>query len=304
MTTGATKWAWQNSRASNGSLIVLLAIADECGEGEFTEMKIADLARKCRLSDKGTRLAVKDLVSLGELSVEARPGGVSRYAPCSGPVITTKPDLSSYDRPVKTTGRQKLPDHPEEPQVSEGPVKTTGPRIPDVLDLGSVVSGKRSKAKSMSDAPRPDVDRLCEHLADRIEGHGSRRPVVNQRWRIAARLLIDADGRTEEDIHKAIDWCQQNHFWYKNILSMEKLRSQYDRLRLDAKDEIAKKARASFGGHQPTPDEFAALRNNWANPLDAQEAGNDPRGNGRPDRVHSNRLPAAEDQPGNGGRLV
>ena len=81
MSAGVTKWIWENSRASNGSLIVLLAIADECGEGEFTEMKIADLASKCRLSDRAVRMAVKDLEALGELAVEAARGTVSRYAP-------------------------------------------------------------------------------------------------------------------------------------------------------------------------------------------------------------------------------
>src|ERR1700733_3465789 len=89
MSTGATKWIWEKSRASNGSLIVLLAIANECGEGEFTEMSITELTRKCRLSDRAVRMAVKDLEALGELSVEPHRGGLSRYAP-----------------------RQNLPDHP------------------------------------------------------------------------------------------------------------------------------------------------------------------------------------------------
>jgi len=311
MPTGAEKWIWENSRASNGSLIVLLVIANECGEGEFTDMRIADLAAKARLSDKGARNAVKDLERLGELSVTPRPGGSHRYAlcmtgerPASTLAETTKPDLSNNCRPVEITGRQKLPDPLEEEQVNGTPVKTTGPEIPDVFDLGSVVSGGRAKTKRTSETPRPDVDRLCEHLADRIEANGSRRPNVTQRWRTATRLLLDNDGRTEEDVHKAIDWCQQHHFWLRNIRSMEKLREQYDRLRLDALAEQKKKSRPPAGSHQPTPDEFAALRSNWANPLDAQEAGNDTRGNGRPDRVHSNRLPAAEDQPGHGGRVV
>lgn len=255
MTTGAAKWIWENSRASNGSLIVLLAIADECGEGEFTEMRIAELGRKARLSDKGVRNAVKDLASLGELSVEARPGGVGRYAPLLGPVETTKPDLSSYDRPVKTTGRQKLPDPPEEPQVSGGPVKITGPEIPDVFDFGSVVSGERSSSKAVSDAPRPDVERICGHLADRIEGNGSKRPVIGKRWRDSARLLIDKDGLTEQQIHEAIDWCQQHHFWHRNILSMEKLRHHMDRLRLDWKAEREKSAARKPQNGRPDPDD-------------------------------------------------
>jgi hypothetical protein len=81
---------------------------------------------------------------------------------------------------------------------------------------------------------RNDVDRLCNHLADAVAGNGSRRPAVTQRWREAARLMIDKDGRTEEQITRAIDWCQADEFWRANILSMPKLRQQYDRLRLAA----------------------------------------------------------------------
>jgi hypothetical protein len=82
--------------------------------------------------------------------------------------------------------------------------------------------------------PRDDADRLCEHLADKIEANGSRRPAVNAKWRDAARLLIDKDGRTEEQVHAAIDWCQQDEFWRANILSMPKLREKYDQLRMHA----------------------------------------------------------------------
>jgi len=78
------------------------------------------------------------------------------------------------------------------------------------------------------------VDRLCAHLADRIEANGSKRPAVTQKWRDAARLLLDRDGRTEQHIRQAIDWCQADEFWRSNILSMPKLREKYDQLRLQA----------------------------------------------------------------------
>ena len=246
MTTGATKWAWENSRASNGSLIVLLAIADECGEGEFTEMSVADLMRKCRLSDKGVRRAVKDLEALGELSVESRPGGTSRYAPCPTPVKMTglprskRPDYPGQnDRPVKTSPRSKRPDPPEESQVSGTPVKMTGPEISDmfVSSTGrSVVTVKDVPAKPPRRRDdRPDVDRLCTHLAARIVANGNRAPAVTGKWRDAARLLLDKDGITEEQAHAAIDWSQDSEFWRANILSMPKLREKYDTLRQQAR---------------------------------------------------------------------
>ena len=81
---------------------------------------------------------------------------------------------------------------------------------------------------------RADVERICEHLADRIEGNGSPRPTITAAWRKSARLLLDRDKRTEADVLRAIDWCQGDEFWRANILSMPKLRQKYDTLRLQA----------------------------------------------------------------------
>ncbi|KPC74418.1 hypothetical protein ADL26_11230, partial [Thermoactinomyces vulgaris] len=81
---------------------------------------------------------------------------------------------------------------------------------------------------------REDVERLCSQLADRVEENGSKRPTITKAWRDAARLLMDKDGRTEQQVHNAIDWCQGDEFWRSNILSMPTLRKQYDRIRLAA----------------------------------------------------------------------
>lgn len=79
---------------------------------------------------------------------------------------------------------------------------------------------------------RPDVEALCTHLADRIEGNGSKRPTINQRWRDAARRLLDIDGRPLDEAHRLIDWAHDDDFWAGNILGMWKFRKQYDQLRL------------------------------------------------------------------------
>lgn len=85
-----------------------------------------------------------------------------------------------------------------------------------------------------SDAPRDDVDRICEHLAGAVEANGSKRPTITTKWRSAARLMLDKDGRTEEEVHGAIEWSQRDEFWRANILSLPTLREKYDTLRLQA----------------------------------------------------------------------
>ena len=97
---------------------------------------------------------------------------------------------------------------------------------------------------------RPAVDALCNHLADRIEANGSKRPVVTVKWLDACRLMLDRDERSEADIRGAIDWSQSDEFWRANVLSMPKLREKFDQLRLQAQ------ARRANGKQQATDDLF------------------------------------------------
>jgi len=106
------------------------------------------------------------------------------------------------------------------------------------------------------DDPRPEVVDLCNYLADWIERNGSKRPSVGKRWLQACRLLIDTDGRTPEQVRRAIDWCQHDGFWKSNILSMPKLREKYDQLRLRAEQE--REGRRSTR-QQETDDQFARM---------------------------------------------
>lgn len=86
----------------------------------------------------------------------------------------------------------------------------------------------------IAEAPRADVERICDHLASAIEDNGSKRPTVTKAWRDSARLMLDKDDRNEDEVHGAIDWCQGDDFWRANILSLPKLREKYDQLRLQA----------------------------------------------------------------------
>lgn len=118
----------------------------------------------------------------------------------------------------------------------------------------SLVGTSGARRSNEDDGSREDVERLCVHLADCIEGNGFSRPQITKTWRRDMRLLLDRDGHTEEDIHKAIAWCQADAFWYKNIRSPEKLRAKYERLQADAKDE--KNGRRTISKQAETDDLF------------------------------------------------
>lgn len=90
-------------------------------------------------------------------------------------------------------------------------------------------------SSSSATPPRPDVERICQHLADQMIANGCKPPRITKRWRDAARLLLDKDGRTEKQVIDAIDWATSDDFWQANILSLPKLREKYEQLRLAAK---------------------------------------------------------------------
>ncbi|WP_050583527.1 hypothetical protein [Bacillus cereus] len=49
-------------------------------------------------------------------------------------------------------------------------------------------------------------------------------------WAKDVRLMEERDNRSLEDIKKVMDWCQKDTFWMNNVLSISKLRKQFDQL--------------------------------------------------------------------------
>lgn len=117
------------------------------------------------------------------------------------------------------------------------------------------VSPNGETSSSLAIPDRDDVQRICEHLADRIAEDGSKRPAIGKGWQDAARLMLDRDGRSEQEIHAAIDWCQSHHFWRSNVLSMPKLREKFDQLRKVAASEQQKP-----GGGTSRSDEWKSMQ--------------------------------------------
>ncbi len=219
MAISVMSWVWDHSKSRHGARLVLLAIAD-CvkTDGGWAWPSVKELCRKTQLAERAVRAAITELSGRGELDVEfnAGPGGCNRYR-------------------IVSAGA---------PPADFAPLQKTQP-APAESAPGTVKNRKRSSSKKnvLDSPPREDVERICAHLVDRIVSHGSNPPAITYEWRTAARLLLDKDGRPEDKVHAAIDWCQDSEFWHSNIMSMPALRKQYDRLRLQA----LKEQRASAG---------------------------------------------------------
>jgi len=248
-------WVWESSRSEGIDRLVLLAIADSASDhGGDAWPSVGTLADKAKISVRTVQRAVVRLVELGELVVKVNAGkhGVNVYRV----VMTPRPAVT----PVTESPRQT--DAPTE----SPPTPVTQSPDPRPSDTRTILEPSLPILKSISSEPatRSDVEAICTHLADRIEANGSKRPRITPRWRTAARLLLDHDGRTEQQVVKAIDWCQSDDFWRSNILSMPKLREKYDQLRLSA-------ARASPDSKRSTTDDRVAQGLALAKQLRARE---------------------------------
>lgn len=232
---------------------------------------VKDMCRKTQLAERAVRAAISELEILGELEVQrnAGPGGCSRYrvvaAPrkdctcifCTPPANFAPPQLSLLDG-------QEGADFAGADFA--GVQKTTLGGADSAP--GNVKNRKTSSKKNVGDPEpqRDDVDRVCAHLVECIVANGSKRPTITDTWRREARLLLDSDRRTEEQIHRAIDWCQSNRFWRSKVMSMSKLREKYDQLRLDAEAERDKQ-----NGHGPARSGRDYSRGGAGDPLDDED---------------------------------
>lgn len=163
------------------------------------------------------------------------------------------PNLTKHQKPDKRywqtcerPGCTRPSDNPERETRSAHHETTPRPRRgPHVVSQGPLGDGDcdgegemkvmvNKSAIAIADMPRDDVEAICEHLADRIEANGVKRPTITKAWRDAARLMLDRDERSVGDVLAAINWSQSDEFWRANILSMPKLRQKYDQLRLQA----------------------------------------------------------------------
>lgn len=118
--------------------------------------------------------------------------------------------------------------------------------------LGAVEQGnrgteeKKSPPKAETKPARPEVEELCQMLSNRIKANGSKRHGnVNDKWRTEARLMLDDDGYTFEQIAWMINWSQSHHFWRTNVLSMTKLRDKFDTMKLQATSDAQPAPRLS-----------------------------------------------------------
>ncbi len=274
----ATRWAITKAvRASDlpaPSRLIMLVLADvaEVGTAEIPQQftpSVGVLARETGLSKRAVQA---HLLRLEEAGWITRKRPATAEAMWRGDRVRYRLSLPDSVRDAAAEVAQEMPqpDAGDAPGVvqemrgggaGDAPLETDLTQI--TTDQNPSSSAKPPKAKK-AEPQRDDVDRICNHLADRIEGNGSLRPEVTAAWRTQARLLLDKDKRAADKVLIAIDWCQDDEFWRGNILSMAKLREKYDQLRLAASRSGGSRASPTrnlveHNGHLLKPETLANI---------------------------------------------
>lgn len=234
MSVKVSSWVWHGDETANVSgneMILLLALADVADDNgrcrymaDEDDLRYSSLAKKARVSRS---TLIRLLAGLREAGLVEQTRGVKGkpnefrllvpWAQGNGANLTPNRDsVSSAQDSVSSETRFGV--------ISDDHSSYRRKNVGDV-DLSSEVAVATI---------RPDVERLLDLLDEEIARNGGKKPTRSKKNIDAARLLLDRDGRTVEQVEAAIRWCQADEFWRSNILSMSKLREKYDQLRLAA----------------------------------------------------------------------
>ena len=72
---------------------------------------------------------------------------------------------------------------------------------------------------------------LAKYLFTKVKENNSKAREPNfQNWADDIRKLVEIDGNTVEEVKEVIDWCQSDSFWKNNVMSANKLRTQFPKL--------------------------------------------------------------------------
>ncbi len=75
MSIEVSNFYWDRCAGVKGSeRLVILALADYCNESGWCFPSVAELARRCQLSDRGTQKILARLAAGGHIAVEANQG--------------------------------------------------------------------------------------------------------------------------------------------------------------------------------------------------------------------------------------
>lgn len=257
MSGQCTGWVLRHGPKDRTMRAVLVTIADAANrDGEHAHPGMDAMVEGSLYSRATVFRTIKRLQDEGWIEVEQEGGGRGRAT------VFRVPMKGSHGETVSPEKRSQLPPEtvsPGEETVSPE-TETVSRQVPDQqVSSPNGTNGFNGSTQHPSLVATDAPSRLCALLADLVERNGSKRPNITERWLVEADRLMRIDGRTEEQVEKAIRWSQTDDFWRGNVMSMPALREKYDRLRLAAQRN---------GSSRPT-----TVERSWQNIMDGPTEG-------------------------------
>ena len=147
-------------------------------------------------------------------------------------------EACEFDPDVKFYPKDKLERSPSKRRASkaEGEGKDTrssGARraLVDEGEGEGEGEGENNTSDSANAEPRPDIESVLDRIDQHCAEHDFKKPNRTKQNLNAARLMLDKDERTLEQVNWIMDWVTAHSFWASNIMSASKLREKFDQLK-------------------------------------------------------------------------
>lgn len=224
--------------------LVLVGLANHAGpDGRGARPRQATLAEYVGVSTRTVRTKLRLLEDLG-LIREGDQRTVAHLDANRRPVVW---DLDTTQvRGAEDTSAQRLggstgtPGRKMATAWAEDGDTLGGNSLPTEPSMNLSTEPSRNRVDDSDAAPvREDVEAVCRIVADHVERVTDDRPRIGAQWRQQARLMLDRDGRTLEDVQAVMAWVSASSFWAANILSVPKLRAKWPTLVAHARRDAA-----------------------------------------------------------------
>jgi hypothetical protein len=121
------------------------------------------------------------------------------------------------------------------------------------VEEGSKKDKKDNKKRLVFDDKQKQLAELLWKYVE-MNAPSMKQPNLNS-WANTIRLMMEMDKREGKDIQETIIWATKHYFWHKNILSADKLRKQFDQLKLQMAEDEKKVTQISKFKGAPNYDE-------------------------------------------------
>ena len=245
MSFEATTWALNIEGVNDStSRVILLGLASHAHkDGTAAWPSVATLAAYAVCSERTVHRRLRELEEAGLIRrgdqllvghlppgrrpvVYDLPVGVSVWRTDRGDNLSGVSPRASRGDTGGSEGVTTVADKPSLSPYGEKPSKeNVGDSAADAVLVGEFVDEEPAPALA-----REDVAEVCQIVADHVTLVTGSAPRVGARWEQQARLMLDADGHTVDDVRAVMAWVSASAFWAPNVLSVPKLREKWPTL--------------------------------------------------------------------------